>query len=220
MGAFYDDKNDFFKSKEGKNFRTTVVGIDGKVAYYGKDDGWKAAMDTELAKIVYPNLGKNEVADGAERAAKYFAKREFGKAVNEAEKLLDGEHKEAEADAKLIIERAKDLAEKRNKRVKDWIEDKRYDLAMNCLESLKSEFKNNEIGNAAYDKIKELKKDRQIKKEIKVFELLQKLVNSEGDGAPLDYAKSLHEFAKQQEGFRAGEVAEKQAKRIENELDD
>ena len=221
MGAFYDDKNDFFAYKDGKNFRATVVGSDGKVAYYGKDDGWKAAMDAELAKIIYPNLGKNEVAKDVEKAAEFFAKRDFGKAINEASKRIEGEQPEGvKADAELVIERARAIAKRRNDRIKEWLEDKRYDLAMEYLELIKAEFKSNEIGDEAADKIKELKKDKEAKKELKAFEALQKVIDQDGAGGPLDFAKALHEFATQQEGFRAAEVAEKKAKQIENELDD
>lgn len=221
MGAFYDDDNDFQNYKEGKNFRTTVVGIDGKVAYYGKDDGWKAAMDTELAKVVYPNLGKQEVAKDVEKAAGFLAKRDFGKAITEAERVLATEIDEAtKADAELVVERAKALAEKRNARIKEWLEDKRYDLALNYLELLKEEFKGQTIGTEATDKIKEIKKDKDAKKEIKSFEALEKLIDKHGADNPLDYATALHAFATGQSGFRAAALAESMAKSIENELDD
>ncbi|MCA8919379.1 MAG: hypothetical protein KDB32_09895 [Planctomycetes bacterium] len=221
MGGFYDDKNEFFGYKAGKNFRTTVVGIDGKVAYYGKDDGWKAAMDAELAKLVYPNLGKHSVAEDVEKAAGYLAERDFGKAINEAEKLLAGElSDDGKADAELVIERAKAVAIERNKRIDAWIEDKRYDLAMTTLELIKEEFKGNALGDEAYDRIKELKKDKAAKKELKSFELLDKLIAKDGGSDPLTFVNSLRTFARTQHGFRAAEVAESMAKNIENVLDD
>jgi hypothetical protein len=220
MGGFYDDKNDFFGYKEGKNFRACVVGIDGKVAWYGKDDGWKAALDTELARVVYPSLGKHEVHPDAKKAAQDFAKREFGKALNEAEKALEGElNADAKADFELIVERASELAEARNQRIKDWTEEGRHDLVMKAHEVMKTEFRSHQIGKDAEDAIKALKKDKELKKDLKSFDMLDDLIDKHAAGDHVKYVNALRAFAGSQRGMKAAEVAEKLANSIEQEME-
>ncbi len=215
MGGFYDESNDFFGYKDGKSFRTTVVGVDGKVAYYGKDAGWKAALDAELAKAIYPNLGKHAVAEGARDPAKDFAERKFGKALLGCEKLLAGElADDVKADVQLVQQRAKELADKRLERIKAWKEDKRYDLVVKALEVLAAEYKGHTIGSDADVEIKALKKDKEIKKELGAFESLDKLIAKDGKTDPQGFVNALREFAKQQNRFRAGTVATEMADRI------
>ena len=220
MGGFYDDTNDFFGYKDGKTFRTTVVGSDGKVAYYGETDGWKATLEAEVAKIVYPNLGKDVITDKLQIAAKHFAKRDFGKALNVAEPRLAEELTDEEkSDAERIIERAKWIADTRNERVAAWKEEKRYDLAMQALEALKAEFRGHKYSDDADAEMKALKKDKQIKKELSAYEALQKLVDAQGKTDPTTYMTALQQFALQREEFKAGEVAKKMASRIKADLD-
>lgn len=220
MGGFYDESNDFFGYKDGKTFRTTVVGIDGKVAYYGKDAGWKAALDAELAKVVYPNLGKHTVAEGAKGPADDFGERKFGKALLACEKLLAGElADDVKADVQLVQEKANWIAEKRLERVKAWKEDKRYDLVMTTLETLENEYKGHQISSDAAAEMKALKKDKDIKKELGAFELLGKLIAKEGKTDPQGYENALREFAKQQNRFRAGSVATEMADRIKTYME-
>ena len=219
-GGFYDDANDFFGYKDGKSFRTTVVDKEGKVAYYGADDGWKSVLEAEMGKIVYPNLGKDEVADKLEMSAKNFAKREFGKALNDAEKRLGEELSDEEkSDAELIVKRAMWIADTRNERITKWREEKRYDLVKSTLELLESEFKGHKIADDAKAALKELKKDKEIKKELAAFELLDKLIDKEGRTDAENYMKCLNQFAKQQERMKAGEVAGKMASKIKSDLE-
>ncbi|MBZ0136765.1 MAG: hypothetical protein K8I27_10370 [Planctomycetes bacterium] len=221
MGGFYDESNDFFGYKDGKNFRAGVVGVDGKVAWYGKDDGWKTALDAELAKLVYPNLGKHEVHEDAKSAAEELGKREFGKALTEAEKLLAGEvNPEARPDLELIVERAKGIANARQERITAWTDEKRYDLVMKTHELMKAEFRLHQLGEDAEEAIKALKKDKVIKKELKSFEYLDALIEKESTGGWREYANALHAFAKAQSQFKAAEVAEAMAKSLEFEMEE
>jgi hypothetical protein len=220
MGGFYDDKNDFFGYKDGKSFRNCVIGADGKVAYYGKGDAWKVTLDAELGKLVYPNLGKQVVAEGAEVPARKIAKREFGAALVQAEKLLAGElTPEVKADIELAARRANDLATARLARVKTAKDDKRYDIAMKTLGLLEEEFKGHKIGDDAKTEIKALKKDKAVKKELEAYEDLDEVIAKDGTGDPLAFINALRAFAKAKSGLRAAGVAESMADRLKADLE-
>jgi hypothetical protein len=220
MGGFYDDKNDFFGYKEGKTFRNCVIGIDGKVASYGKGDAWKVVLDAELAKVVYPNLGKHVVVEGAELSAKKFARREFGKALLDCEKLLAGELAPGiKADLELVAKRANDLANARLERVKTAKQDKRYDVAMKNLTLLEDEFRGHKISTDAKEEAKALKKDKAIKKELDAYDDLDKVIAKEGAGDPQSYINALRAFAKANPGFRAAGVAESMADKLKADLE-
>jgi hypothetical protein len=219
MGGFYDDKNDFFGYKEGKSFRGAVVGIDGKVAWYGQLGGWKAPLDAELKKLVYPNLGKHVVAEGANMAAKKLAEREFGKALLDCERLLATElAPEAKADLELVTKRATELADKRRERIKKATDDKRYDIVVTTLTLLDEEYRGHKISGDAKEELKALKKDKAIRKELDAYEKLDKLIVKEGIGEPQDYINALLAFAKAQPGMAAATVAEKMADRLKADL--
>lgn len=221
MGGFYDEANDFFGYKEGKSFRYCVVSGEHKVAWYGKDEGWKDALDAELDKLVYPNLGKHEVHDDCKSAAEELGKREFGKALVEAEKALAGEvNPEAKRDFESIVARAMWIADTRAERVAKWIEEKRYDLVMKTHELNEEEFRTHRIADEAEEARKALKKDKAIKKELKAFDMLDDLIAKESTGGWQKYANALHAFAKSQSRFAAGGVAEKLAKSLEYEMEE
>ena len=216
MGGFYDEDNDFFGYKEGKSFRACVVSADHKVAWYGKDDGWKKVLDEELEKLVYPNLGKHEVHEDAKIAADLLGEREFGKALTEAEKALAGEvNPDAKDDFEAIVARIEWIQDTRQERVEEWTENRRYDLVMKTHEVNAEEFRLHEIGKEAEAARKALKKDKVVKKELKVFEMLEDLIVKEGKKDWIKYTTALHAFARAQSKFKAGEVAEALAKSIE-----
>lgn len=221
MGGFYDEANDFFGYKEGKNFRFCVVSADHKVAWYGEDDGWKDALNAELGKLVYPNLGKHEVHEDCKSAAEELGKREFGKALVEAQKALAGDvNPDAKKDFETIVARAMWIADTRAERVKQWTEEKRYDLVLKTHELNEEEFRTHETAEQAEEARKALKKDKEIKKELKAFEMLDALIAKEITGDWLSYANSLRAFARAQASFKAGEVAEKMAKALEFEMEE
>lgn len=220
MGGFYDDKNDFFGYKEGKNFRGCVVGIDGKVLWYGKGDAWKEPLEAELKKVVYPNLGKHVVADAAHLTAKKLGEREFGKALVECERLLAAEPAgDVKADLELIAKRANDLARARLEVIKKANEEKRYDIVMATLELLDEEFRTHKYGDDAKAEIKALKKDKAIKKELDAYEGLEKVIAKDGKSDPQSYINSLSAFAKAHANFAAGTVATKMASRLKADMD-
>jgi hypothetical protein len=218
MGGFYDEKNDFFGYKrEESGFRTTVVDIEGKVAFYG-EKGWDAVLDKELAKLVYGGLGRQKVADPVAKIAASYAKRDFGKALKDAETLEAAGVPEAAADDHgYIVGKLKQIADTRNQRITEWVADKRYDLAMPVLEVLRDEFKGHKIGDDAKAQLDAIKKDKDAKKEIKAFEDLQKLIDKLKLGEKQMLVNGLKDFAKRMNTVRAGVVATKLAEQYEHE---
>jgi hypothetical protein len=219
MGGFYDEKNDFFGYKnDSPGFRTTVVGVDGKVAFYGTD-GWEAALKTALAACVYPNLGKHVVDKGAERQARTFAKREFGKAITDCESAMTTATDEAKPDLQLMIKRAKAIGEERNTRIKAHIEAKRYDRAIAALEVLEREFRGHEIGDAAKKQLAEIKKDRSLKLEIEALNKLQQVIDKHGSTSWSSLEGALRGFALANRQWEAAKIAEAMADELKEAME-
>ncbi|MCC7510313.1 MAG: redoxin domain-containing protein [Planctomycetes bacterium] len=217
MGGFYDDKNEFFKYKGDSGFRTAVIDVEGKIAYHGAGD-FKPALDTELAKIVYPNLGRHAVTESAAKVARGLQKREWGKVLADAEKLLATElDADTKADLQVVADRLKFFAEARIKRIEGWTADKRYDLVMKTLDKQREDFRGHKFSDDAKDEIARLKKDKDLKKELKAWEDLQKLKDKQEFGDWQQYVTSLNAFAKSQAGTGAATHAESEAKRVKNE---
>ncbi|MBX3460064.1 MAG: hypothetical protein KF696_08865 [Planctomycetes bacterium] len=220
MGGFYDDKNDFFKYKDD-GFRTTIIDIDGKVAFYSGKDDFKPVLDRELARIQYPNLGKHTATEAAAKVARGLQKREWGKCLADAEKLLAGElDDETKADLGQLQSRLEGFAQTRLKHIAEWTESRRYDLVMACLERMKDDFKGHKHGEDAKAEIARLKKDKDLKKELKAWEDYDKLRARHEAGEWQTYANALKAFAKAQAGTGAAVFAESDAKRIETEWEE
>lgn len=218
MGGFYDDKNDFFGYKrEESGFRTTVVDVDGKVAFYG-EKGWDTVLDKELAKLIYGGLGRHKVADPVTKIAASFAKRDFGRALKDAETIEAAGVPEAAADDHgYIVGKLKQIAETRNQRITEWIADKRYDLALPALEVMREEYKGHKLADDAKAQLDAIKKDKEAKKEIKAFEDLQKLIDKARLGEKQMLVNGLKDFGKRMNTVRAGTVATKLAEQYEHE---
>lgn len=220
MGGFYDDKNEFFKYKDD-GFRTTIIDIDGKIAFYSGKDDYKPVLDRELARLQFPNLGKHTATENAAKVARGLQKREWGKCLADAEKLLAGElDDETRADLELLQSRLEGFAQTRLKRITEWTAAKRYDLVMACLERQKEDFKFHKHGEDAKAEIARLKKDKDLKKELKVWEDYEKLRGKHESGDWQTYANALKAFAKGQAGTGASAFAEAEAKRIEFEWEE
>jgi len=216
LGGFYDEDNDFGAYvHEDRIYRTTVIGVDGNVAFYGRGD-YDAVLQKELKKLVYPGLGKHVLAEKLAKAGRSFAQREYGAALAEVEKLAAGELTEEErADAQLLIDACKNLAMRRNERVTAWIADKRFDLALPALEVIEKEFKGHELGKQAKELFESTRKDKANKAEIKAYEDLKKLIDKsepQGDQTTINALKTFGDLKKD---LRAGKVAHEIAKQIE-----
>lgn len=173
MGGFNDASN-FDGYKTDKEFRATVIGVDGKVAYYGLG-GWQPVVEAELKKCVYPGLGKHVVAKPVEDAAANFQKRAFGRALNMAAKFKDSADDAAKSDAELVMARAEGFARELWARVDAARESKHFLEAAELLERLCAEFKDHEHGKKAEAELKALKNDKAAKPELKAGEAFRKI---------------------------------------------
>lgn len=214
MGGTNDDRNDFFKYRADKGFRTTIVDIEGKIAYYDDGDGFKEALDRELARINYPNLGKHEVDEGAKSAGRHVNRRDYGAAIVEAKRLLEGEFVEsATDDLELIIRRMEDLGSRLQKLVEEYKADGRYDLARDLLGELRRQFKGHKVGEeaqAAYDAIR-----REQRSELRALDALASAVNRSVGGNEQIYINTLNAFARANPDTKAAELAAQYAKEVE-----
>ncbi len=218
MGGMYDERNEFGKYSGAEGFWATIIGVDGKVAFFGKDD-FLPALDKELARIAYPKLGKHTVAREAERAAKKLLSRDFGSALNDADKLLATElPDEAKADLELLKERLIGLAEARNKRAEEWKENSRWDLVSAHLERMQKEYKGHALGDESKAELARIKKDKALKKELEAFTALKRQ-NDRIESQPTQARiNALRAFARAHPGLGAAAAAEEQAKILEAEL--
>ncbi|MBE7492219.1 MAG: hypothetical protein HS108_10745 [Planctomycetes bacterium] len=219
MGGFYDDETNDFGAyvHEDKIYRTTVIGVDGNVAYYGRGD-YDTVLQRELKKLVYPGLGRHQVSEKLAKAARSFGVRDYGAALAEAEKLAAGELTDAEReDAQWIIERCKSLADRRNERIKGWTEDKRFDLVLPALDAMEKEFRGHELGKQAKAAADAIRKDRANKEELKAFDDLKRLIEKSEPQGDQTLINALKTWAGTKRDVRAGKVATDLARRIEEE---
>jgi hypothetical protein len=220
MGSFYDDDNDFGKFHHDDNeWRTTVIGVDGKVTYYDKA-GFESALDAALKQIVYPGLGRHEVNVRAGKPAKYFAERKYGLAISEAQKVIAVKPgADAESDLELIVSRAEGIARKRNGRIDDLLKDKRYDLVMPELEALMDEYKGHDVAKEAKEKFNEIEKDKTLKPEFVAYKALKQAIADVDAQPDVKFIAVMQKFAKDYPEVRAGSLAHEMAKAVQADID-
>lgn len=183
-----------------------VIGVDGKVVFEGHS-GYGAAIETEIEKIKYLGLGKNDVAPGLEKAAAAFSAKDYAGARDEATKAKEksGDNEAVVADADYIIARVDEVIARLQKRVEDTKAARRYHETVAALEELSGkEFKGMEVADKAKEDLKELKKDKDVKNELKAWDALAKTVEA-NEKARSDDAKkaNLEGFIKKYEGTAA-----------------
>ena len=193
-----------------------VIGPDGKVKWQGdRTDGmaYTKVVEREIARIKYPGLGKLGIAKGLEKAATAFSKKQYAKAIKEANKRLEGEPSEAVAgDARYIIDRADAVATRLNARAKDAGESRHYLDAISALERIIKGFKGHEHAKKAVAQLKKLRKDKLVKAELKAAKALRKLRDSLGKmKSDAERAKALRKFYRKNKGSQAAEDAKADA---------
>ncbi|MCA8912441.1 MAG: TlpA family protein disulfide reductase [Planctomycetes bacterium] len=189
-----------------------VIGVDGKVQFEGSS-GYAAVIEKEIEKINYLGLGKNDVAPGLEKAATAFSQKDYGKAREEAlkEKEKNADNEALVADADYIIGKVDGLVEALFKQVEDAKAIRRYHDAVAILERLSGkEFKGLEAADKAKDDLKELKKDKQVKEELKAWDAFDKTVEANERTDNVDSKRAnLEKFIKKYEDTAAAADAAK-----------
>ncbi|MBK8208177.1 MAG: hypothetical protein IPK87_15480 [Planctomycetes bacterium] len=193
-----------------------VIGPDAKVVWEGRS-GYEAVIDKQLARIKYPGLGKLDVAPGLEKAATLFSTGEYAKASEEASKLKEKKADDAAlvADADFIIGRVDQTAKDLQAKADETQTTRRYHETVKALEKLAKGFKGTEIGDKADEDLKNLKKDKDVKKELSAWDALEKtLAANEKAKDSAAKKKSLNDFYKKYEGTAAADEAKRMAEAI------
>ncbi len=156
-------------------------------------------------------------AKGLEKAAQNFVAKAYNKAIDECNKTIEkGKDEAAVADAQFIIERCNAEGAKLRARADKAKEEKRYLDAFADLETLSNGFKGMENGDAAANELKELKKDKDVKREVDAANNLIKLMENVGKmKTKTEKALALRNFSKQKsnEGTRAAAMKRSQGRR-------
>ena len=193
-----------------------VIGVNGKVIWQG-NKGYHAVLEKELGKIKYLGLGKNEIAKGLEKAATEFSKKNYAKAHAAATKLKEkkADNEALVADAQYIIEHVKAKADFLRDRIDEATQSLRYHEAVRDLQALAKGFKGMEVAAKATVELKALKKDKTVKKELKAWGALTKLLNANKKvKGKAKQRKNLIAFYKKNEGMAAAEEARVLADRL------
>ncbi|MBE7492220.1 MAG: TlpA family protein disulfide reductase [Planctomycetes bacterium] len=187
-----------------------VIGVNGDVIWEGHK-GYVGVIDEEIKKVKYLGLGKPEVAKEVEKAAVAFGAGEYAKARDEALKAKEKKADDAAvvADADYIITRVDARAAALRSKIDADKDARRYHDAVAGLETLSGKaFKGMEVATAAETELKELKADKKVKEELKAWDALTKLQDSQKKLADKAAKKrALEEFARKNEGTAAGEEA-------------
>jgi hypothetical protein len=198
-----------------------IIGTDGKIKYIGTD--FKKTLDTELAKVTYPGLGRDKIAKAAEDAVVLFTQGKFAEAYKAAEAITaEG----ALDDAEWLMKRIDDNVKTLSIRAETAEVEKRYDLAKAAWKEL-TRYAGIEDAAEAPERLKKLNESPEVKKELDSRRELIKLQYvlaidfrklKKGDEAALkkfrersldDYQK----FADKHKGTAAGDIA---AERVED----
>ncbi|MCZ7607849.1 MAG: redoxin domain-containing protein [Planctomycetota bacterium] len=190
-----------------------VIGVDGKVIFES-NTGYGAVIEREIEKIKYLGLGKNDVAPGLEKAATSFAKKDYAAAREEAQRAKDkeGAGEDLVADADYIIGRVDVVVANLRKRIDAAKDARRYHEAIALLEELSGkQFKGMDVAATSADELKELKKDKTVKEELKAWDALAKTLEAnEKAKSVADKKKNLEAFIRKYEGAAAAGDAQKQ----------
>ncbi len=194
-----------------------VIGVDGNVIFEGHK-GYAGVIDEEIKKVKYLGLGKPEVAKDLEKSAVAFSTGEYAKAREEALKAKEKKPEDAAvvADAEYIIAKVEAKATALRTQIDADKAAKRYHLAVKGLETLSGKaFKGMEVADTAAAELKEIKADKAIKEELKAWDALTKLQDSQKkitDNAAKK--RALEDFARKNDGMAAASEATAQAAKL------
>lgn len=194
-----------------------VIGVNGDVIWEG-NKGYPGIVDEEIKKVKYLGLGKPEVAKEVEKAAIAFSAGEYAKAREEAIKAKERKADDSAvvADADYVIARVDAKAAALRAEIDSDKASRRYHEAVAGLETLSGKaYKGMEVCDAAAAELKELRADKAVKDELKAWDALTKLQDSQKKLADKAARKrALEEFARKNDGMAAGEEAAKLAAEI------
>lgn len=186
-----------------------LVDPDGKIESTSAR-GLGEAQVTELVKKVLPRKIDRELHKSVQKAGKNFDAGEYGKAWEEAGKVLtkEGVEEAEKADATYVQELVQKHADRTKKRAEAMESGKEYRELLEFLDTSAKTFKGMPVSDEFEKKNKELKKDKDVQKEIKAANELDKLkeeAKKAGDDEKKKaaLAKKVAAFIKKHEGTKA-----------------
>ncbi|MHC4840182.1 MAG: hypothetical protein ACYTDT_04365 [Planctomycetota bacterium] len=189
-----------------------VISPEGKVVWQGKD-GYEAQVRKQLDRLTYKTLRRIAVDPAVAAAAQQYEDGQFAKAHKSASKAADKaeEGSEAATDAAFVLAKIDSQLDSMQQKVDSAIEAKRYHDALKTLEVLAGKaYKGLEESGAAAKQLKELKKDKQVKAELKAWAAFDKVLaankNAKSDA---DRVENLATFARRNEDTAAAAEATK-----------
>jgi hypothetical protein len=142
-----------------------LIGTDGKVKFAGFA-GYSKVLEEELAKVKYPGLGKDSVAEALKPAAEAFVKGKYAEAYKAAEAIYDSTEVAAEEDdADWIIKRIEGRAEDLRMRAETAEIEKQIGTAIRCWEAL-TKFEGISEAEGAAKRLAKLKASDEAKREM------------------------------------------------------
>ena len=149
-----------------------IIGVDGKITYISSSPKDLADnMDKEIAKamkkVIYRGLGGTDITEALKPAATAFAARKFKEAYDLAEKISDDSDVEADVtSADAIMEKIDDQLALLTNRFESAEIEKKYYVAFAALRELKADYADFEDAKEYIEKLAELEKDEEVKKEM------------------------------------------------------
>ena len=123
-------------------------------------------------------------------------------------------------DAQMIIDKVEETAAKKLKYAEQLVESKKYGEAIMLLKEVSIRFKGTDAEKTAKERIKELSKDPDVKKELAAARILQRLIveadKTRGTVAKQRIAAYLDAFAKKYAGTQAAVQATEKAEEVRN----
>ena len=187
-----------------------VISPEGKVVWQGRD-GYEAQVRAQVARIKYPKLRRLEVAPEVAEAATAFEEGQYASAREEALKAKEthGDTEGAVADADYVLTKLSEHLGEIREKIDLAKEAKRYHHAVALLEELSGKpYKGMEVYDEAKEELKVLKKDKEIKAELKAWEQYDKAIEAIKDANEEDRRKALEKFIKKYEGTAAASEAD------------
>ena len=211
--------SDFESYPSGAFPYTYVIGADGVVRFQGDratDLAWIPVVERELKKVDYPFLGMRDVPPELDDAATAYVEAKYADAFEEAGKFLEHEDEEVAAAAVKLRTKVKTRIKRRREKIDAAKKERRYHDAVRILEELSDKsYKGMDVYGEAAAELKELKKDKEVKAELKAWEALEKaLEQNEKAKSRADRKKNLIKVYEKYEGMAAAGEARRLAEKI------
>lgn len=189
-----------------------IIGVEGKVVYAGHPGSADSYIKDELAKVKYLGLGKADIHEELDGAAKAYVEGDLEKAREEAleVKADEADDEQAVSDADFILEKVKTSYDNMLRIAEDAEGSENYLKAQRAYEQIEEAFGKAEEAEKAEAKLDGFKDDKVIRDEIKAAESLEKIAEKlEGKDAE-DITKNLDRFlaSSKYEGTFAAKLAE------------